>query len=182
MKKFLLTALGLAAALASARAASSTSAPAKTESAPTFVSAVPAGWITSRDEGALRFAGPADENGLAARIVVRYYSPGDKSFADADAYVRRQSAATPFDPPGAKPAAVTALRAAGRKARRIVRESSVSVPPNSMNAKDVPTREELVVLPAARGFYVLSYDAPSALFDKNRAAFELVLAGFKPKR
>ena len=92
MTRTLLTALGLAAALAAARAAAAVPPRASAEAldAPAFVTAVPAGWAGSRDEGAVRFAGPADENRQAAQIVVRYYAPGNKTFRDADAYVRRQ--------------------------------------------------------------------------------------------
>lgn len=59
--------------------------------------------------------------------------------------------------------------------------SALEVPPNSMKSKEVPTRQEQVVVPAKRGFFVLMNDAPASLAAPNRAAVKAVLAGLKPK-
>jgi hypothetical protein len=170
----------LAAALGAA-SASAADVARSTETA-AFASALPKGWAPSYEDAALRLSGPADDDGVVATIAVRYYSAGDKSFPDADVYVKRQSTPSRFDPDGAKPAVVSETRAAGRKARRIVKDRPRTAHPGSMNAAEVPAREEIVVVRGAKGFYVLTYAAPLTTFDGNRAAYLAVLAGFKPKR
>lgn len=173
---------GFAAGLAALGAApAGAAAVVKSTETPAFISALPDGWSPSPDESALRLSGPSDENGLASLIAIRYYPAGDKSFPDADAYVRRQTTPSRFDPEGAPPAVVAAARAAGRKARRVVKDRPRTAHAGSMNSRQVPSREELVVVRGGRGFYVLSYAAPLTIFDRNRAAFLAVLAGFKPK-
>jgi hypothetical protein len=176
-KLLLMTACAAALAAPSRAAAVS-----KSTDTGTFASALPDGWSPREEPDALILSGPVDENRLKALIVVRYYPAGDKTFSSADAYVKRQSAATIFDPPGAKPASVSSVQVAGVKARRIARELAKTANPGRMNSKEIPSREELVVVPGKSGFYVLSYAAPLALYDGNRTAFLTVLNGFKPKK
>jgi hypothetical protein len=174
--------LAVCAALtaANARAAAAANAVSKSTQTPSFAAALPEGWSPRQEPNAMLLTGPSDENRIRSRIVVRYYPPGDKTFSGADAYVKRQSSATMFDPPDAKPAVVTPTEAAGRKARRIVKELTKTADPGKMSSREIPSREELVVVEGKSGFYVLSYSAPAALFDANRAAFLAVLNAFKP--
>jgi hypothetical protein len=182
MKKTSLARLAAAlAALAMLSAAPAWAAVAKSTETAAFAAVLPEGWSPSRDDAALRLSGPSDENGLASLIAIRYYAAGDKSFPNAESYVKRQSTPSRFDPDGAKPAAVSAARVAGRKATRIVKDRPRTAHPASMNAKEVQFREEIVVVRGDKGFYVLTYAAPLALFDENRPAFASSLAGFKPK-
>jgi hypothetical protein len=148
-----------------------------------FECPTPPGWsAATTEDSVLRMTGPADDNGVQSLILVRYYAPGDKIFPNAEAYIARQTEAPLFDLPGDKRGSATAATVAGRKARRVVDESSISVPPNSLGSKKVAMRREHVVVPAERGFFVLLNDAPRVLAAKNRAAFSAVLAGFRPKR
>jgi hypothetical protein len=171
----------IAAALAltapSARAADGVALSTRT---PEFAAGLPEGWSPRAEANALLFAGPSDENRIRSSIVVRYYPPGADGFADADAYVKRQSSPSIFDAADAKPAVVSPAEAAGRKARRIVKELTKTADPGKMNSREIPSREELLVVEGKRGFYVLSYAAPVSLFGRNRPAFVAVLKAFKP--
>lgn len=142
---------------------------------------VPTGWSASQEDTALRLSGPSDKNGLSAFIVVRRYPPEQKSFANADAYMKTLMEKPLYEAPGTKIGPATATVVAGRKAQAFIKDGVAYVPPSRMDTKEIPTREEHVVVPAAKGFYVLMYYAPTSLFAKNRAAFKKVLSGFKPK-
>lgn len=148
---------------------------------PPFDCPVPSGWASTGDAASRRMTGPADADGVSSLIVVRYYPPDDKTFPSAEAYVKRQTAPPLFVIPGDKREAASKVVVAGRKATRLVKTSALEVPPNSMKSKEVATRQEQVVVPAKRGFFVLMNDAPASLVAPNRAAFKAVLAGFKPK-
>ncbi|MBI3563707.1 MAG: hypothetical protein HY079_00765 [Elusimicrobia bacterium] len=127
------------------------------------------------------FLGPKDKNGVAAQIEVRWVAPGDPSRPDADAYVDRLVKPGLVDVPGWKTHAPEKAVVAGRAARRVVLETSRFVPPHSRRSKEVAIREEHVVVPAAKGYFVLVYDAPASLAAKNAPAFKAVLAAFAPK-
>ena len=146
-----------------------------------FEYALPAGWSRRPDaDGSAVLLGPADANDVSALITLRHYPPGDADFDSFDAFVARQSA-----PPVFKSARPTEKRpditVAGRKAKAFARDGSEFVPPSSRDTKEVPMREELVAVPASKGFYLLTYYAPRSLHRKNRGAFESVLKSFKPK-
>lgn len=146
-----------------------------------FDFALPAGWSRRPSEpGGLVLMGPADANDVSALITIRHYPPNDADFADYDAFLARQTAPPLFksSPPTT---ALPGLTIAGRKARAFRRDSSVFVPPSARNSKEIPMREELVALPAEKGFYLLTYLAPRSLHKKHRRAFESVLKSFKPK-
>lgn len=148
---------------------------------PAFDLTPPSGWSLSDEESAVRISGPADKNGLAAFIVVRYHPPEDKAFADAAAYLAAMREKPLYEAPGTKIGPATEAVVAGRKARTFVKDDVAYVPPSRMDTKEVPMSEEHFVVPAEKGFYVLMYRAPSSLFAKNRGAFKKVLAGFKPR-
>jgi hypothetical protein len=167
--------LSLAVLLASLASA----APARAASPP-FECPVPSGWTSAEDGSSMRMTGPADANRIPSLIMIRYYGPDDRNFSSAEAYMKRQTVPL-FKVPGDKTGTASKIMVAGRKAARIVNTSAVSIPPNSMRSKEVPTRAEHVVVPAERGFYVLLNDSPASLAAANRAAFKAVLAGFKPK-
>lgn len=164
----------LLAALA-ARAAAADPAP------PFACGKAPKGWTVATEDGRTVFAGPKDKNGVAALIEVRWVAPGDPSRPDADAYVDRLTKPGLVEVPGWKTHPPVKAVVAGRAARRVVLETSRFVPPHSRRSKEVPIREEHVVVPAAKGYFVLVYDAPASLAAKNAPAFKAVLAAFVPK-
>lgn len=161
--------------------ASLAAAAAAPSAAPPFDCPVPPGWTATRDGASVRMTGPADAHGVASLIVARYYAPDDKTFPSAEAYVKRQTAPPLFAIPGDQREPAAKAVVAGRKSTRLVKTSAIEAPPNAVKSREIATREEQVVVPAKRGFYVLMNDAPASLAAPNRAAFKAVLAGFKPK-
>lgn len=164
----------LALALAAVVAASAAETPAP------FRCSAPKGWTASEEDGRTVYLGPKDKNGVAAQIEVRWVAPGDASRPDADAYLERLTKPGIVEVPGWKTGKPEAVKVAGRGARRVVLETSRFVPPNSRRSVEVPMREEHVVVPAAKGYFVLVYDAPASLAAKNAPAFKAVLKAFKP--
>ncbi|MBI3564258.1 MAG: hypothetical protein HY079_03570 [Elusimicrobia bacterium] len=146
-----------------------------------FECPTPPGWSSAVEDSALRLTGAADRDGLASMILVRYYPAGDQGFADADAYVARQTGAPLFKVPGEERGPAVAATVAGRKARRVVQTRFARWPDHAPDSKRVRRRVEHVVVPAAQGFYVLLDDAPASMAAANRKAFAAVVAGFKPK-
>jgi hypothetical protein len=166
--------------LAAALAAPAAAAGVATSSA-AFECPAPKGWSPVAEEDGVTYLGPRDEHKVASQVNVRWIAPGNVSYADADAYVARLTKAPALEVPGWKTYAVETTTVAGRAARTVRLDSSEFVPPHSRFTKEVPMTEEHVVVPAAKGFYVIFYYAPKALAAKNRAALRAVLAGFKPK-
>ena len=146
-----------------------------------FEYALPAGWSRRPNpDGSVVLLGPADANDVSVLITLRHYPPGDADFESLDAFVARQSAPPVFKcsrPTEKRPD----LTVSGRKAKAFARDASEFVPPSSRDTKEVAMREELVAVPASKGFYLLTYYAPKSLHRKNRRAFESVLKSFKPK-
>jgi hypothetical protein len=146
----------------------------------TFQSAAPKGWSTIAEDDGVTYLGPRDEHKVAAQVNVRYVAPGDPAYADADAYVARLTKKPTLSVPGWKTYPVEKTVVAGRPARVVRLDASEFVPPRSRRSKEVPMREEHVVVPAAKGFYVIYFAAPKSIAGKSRGALKKVLAGFKP--
>jgi hypothetical protein len=179
-----LTAAVLAAALAAPAAAGGavTAVPASAiASTATFDCPAPKGWSAVAEDDGVTYLGPRDAHHVSAQVNVRYVPPGHVSYADADAYVARLTKKPALEVPGWKTYPVEKTSVAGRAARRVRLDSSEFVPPHSRFTKEVPMREEHVVVPASKGFYVIFYYAPKTIAAKNRAALSGVLKGFKPK-
>lgn len=149
--------------------------------APAFDCPTPKGWSAVAEDDGTTFLGPRDEHKVAAQVNVRYVAPGHVSYADADAYVARLTKKSDLEVPGWKTYPVEKTTVAGRAARSVRLDTSEFVPPRSRLTKEVPMWEEHVVVPAAKGFYVIVYYAPRSIAAKNRAALKRVLGGFKPK-
>lgn len=155
--------------------------PGKTFSAASFECPIPAAWASRGKGEEAVLTGPAGGGPIAARIWIRRVPPDHPLYPTAAAYVERHARTPDVQSPGWTVGKPEKIRVAGREAERLVNDTSEFVPPSSTDAKEVPLREEHVAVPAAKGFYVLVYSAPRPLFEKNRAAFAQVLAGFKPK-
>lgn len=147
---------------------------------PTFELSVPAGWRAVRGAEGLRVQGAAGPSGLRPWIFVRHVDAGDATFSDADAYVLRQTKTT-AKIPGWSCGPVTGIALGARRARRFVKEASEFIPPSSMETREIPTREEHLVLPASSGFYVLVLRSARTDFARNSSAFRRLLKSFKPK-
>jgi hypothetical protein len=84
-----------------------------------------------------------------------------------------------FTPQGAERDPLTDVIISGRKAKAIdIRK--FRYPIAGMEGEPVRTVERYVVLPAAKGFYVFSYDTLADMAEANRWIFEKILASFDP--
>lgn len=155
-------------------------APAAISSTATFACATPTGWLRIDEDDGVTFVGPRDARKVAALVSVRYAPPGGAE-ADAAAYAARLARKPEFDVPGRKTYPPEKVAVAGRASFRVRKDAAEFVPPHAARPERVPLRQEFVVVPAAKGFYVLLYSAPRSIAAKNRAAFERALADFKPK-
>lgn len=183
MRTALLVALLAAAPLAQAapRAKSRPSPPAKVMIDASYRLPVPPGWSGERDGSVTSLRGPADANGLATLLLVRYVPPGDREFPSLAAYLERQASPGLFSLPDEKTGPARDVRVAGRESKRIERRRSEVVAPDSFDAKKVPVREVHVLVPAAKGFYALLLITPETLYRRTSRDLETVLAGFQPK-
>ncbi len=162
-------------------AASASGVEKKTMTDAFFDCSAPAKWESQREERLTTFSGPRGADNLAPVITVRYVQPGDPEKGDADAYLKRLTAKSDLDVPGWKTGPITAATIAGRKARRVERDVSEFVPPNSTKTKEIPMKEVHLIVPAAKGWYLLVSYAPRSADALQRKTFERFLKSFKPK-
>lgn len=142
----------------------------------------PKGWTVMPEPDGMSFIGPQDAHGVPAQINVRWVRPGAGGEPSAEAYIARQARPLEARIPGWSVGKPGDAEVAGRKARRVERESSEHVPPSSLKSVEVPMKEEHVAVPASQGYFVLLYYAPRSLFAKHRPAFQKTLDGFAPRR
>lgn len=155
--------------------------PAQTVVDSSFEILAPGGWRVERRPNGAILTGPTDE-GLPARIIVRWVSPDHQRYGTAEAYMAQLSKPSSMYIKGWKNSAVETVAAAGRKALRLERDTTEYVPPESISPKEVLMREEHLAVPAAKGFYLLIYTAPRSLDAAQRLVFRrLIEKGFKPK-
>lgn len=110
--------------------------------------------------------GPDERPWPAPFVAVEFYARGDRAFASADAYLRAQ----------AKPSNVAPTSLAGKPARRWTRLERAA----DRGSGEFLLQSEGVVLPAADGFYALTFTAPQARFPSLRRVFQRVLDTFAP--
>lgn len=145
-----------------------------------FECPVPAGWAAQRTPDGVRLAGPS-KDGLATLLVLRYVPPDDREFKSADAYLERQSRLGPYASKDDRVEPVKDVLVAGRAAKRVERRGATVVGGEARRGMRVPLREVHVVVPAAKGFYVLMLLTPEPLYARTGKELAAVLAGFKPK-
>ena len=162
-------------------ACAASAAEKKTMTDAPFDCAAPAQWDSQKEERLTTFTGPRGPENLAPVITVRYVLPGDPEKGDADAYLKRLTAKSDLDVPGWITGPVAAATVAGRKARRVERDVSEFVPPNSMDTKEIPMKEIHLAVPASKGWYLIVYYAPRSADAKQRKVYERFLKSFKPK-
>lgn len=149
---------------------------------------VPADWWQSRDEHAesrtkvqgMHLVGPKEKAPLAPTLSLRYFAPGNTVAPTAEAYLKRQLEPAPVPLKGEKTSEPKKVSAAGLPGESFVRDTFEFIPPRSLDTKQVPVREEYVILERKEGFFVLLYKAPSASFKRWRPAFQRVLDTFQP--
>jgi hypothetical protein len=153
-----------------------------------FSCQVPKGWGTRRDVAVearekafgVFLTGPRSADGVAIKLDLRFYAPGNAVFGKPEDFMKANLQPDPIPRKGEKAPKVEKTTVAGLPARRFSRKSFEYVPPSSMDTKEIPVTEEVVLVEAKEGFYAMTYSGPDSLFAKNHAAFEKVLKSFRP--
>lgn len=133
------------------------------------------------------------------RISVYYYAEGNLLYASRDQFITWHSRPVLGLAEGDQYGAKTEIIVSGRQATTFDRRKNEFVPmqglrdepdqddgrvyeSGEMMARLVPVMERFLVVPAATGFYVLSYHAPTEVFREFLGKFERVMATFNPLR
>lgn len=147
----------------------------------TFACATPKGWTFVAEDDGVTYVGPRDADKVASIVTVSWIPPGDPLQPDVAGYLERLTAKPEIDIPGRSQGPVTDLVVAGRKAKRL-KGTTFAYPHHGLAKKrEIPMTEDRVVVPAARGYFVLLYSAPTSVAAKYAPVFEKVLKSFKPK-
>jgi hypothetical protein len=153
-----------------------------------FSCQIPKGWSQRREAGleqkekayGVFLTGPRSEDGASTQIELRYYARGNTVFPKAEDFLKANLAPSVIPKKGEKPPVVEKTKVAGLPAKRFTRKSFQYIPPSSMDTKEIPISEEIVLVEAKEGFYTLSYAAPQSLDAKQRPVFQKVLQSFRP--
>lgn len=145
----------------------------------------PAGWTADRDARederqkvyGVRLSGPRSAEGVLAVISLAYYSPGNALFKGGAAeFLKRNTGADDrFVPPaGESTSPVKKSALGGLPARSFTRRSHEYLPPDRTDSKEVAVVEEVEVVPAKEGFYVLQFKASADQAPKLQRAYAAV--------
>jgi hypothetical protein len=153
---------------------------------------VPAGWEKveqyfglSQEEKKVfgaDFTGAVDRDGIASRISVHYYAPGNIVHRSAEKFIQLHAQSVfgvGVDLDGEKYGPVKEGRVGGHPAKIFDRITFEYVPPESIRQKKIPMVEKFAVVPAKDGFYVLCVSSPEENSKASLKAYASVLASFK---
>lgn len=141
------------------------------------------------------FAGPTAADGVPPTIALHHYS-GEGAFVTPDSYVNARLGSMVRED-AERGRNTSEMRMAGRNAIVFPMKTFELImrPPDDPIAgkegdprvyeiapvtKKVLMEEQYVVLPAAKGYFVLHYRAPEGVADRYRPLFEKVVASFQP--
>lgn len=148
---------------------------------------LPTVWKISRDEHeeerthcyGVFLVGPQHKTPLPPTISARFFAPDNVYFRDAEHYLRRQLEPGLIQLQGETTSEPEQIELDGRPATTFVRETFEYFPPDSLDTKQIPVREEYYVVPHKGGFVVVIYKAPILDYDYWRPALERLLDTFR---
>ncbi|MBU1248350.1 MAG: hypothetical protein KKB70_06615 [Proteobacteria bacterium] len=130
---------------------------------------------------------------MPIRIALGYFAEGNTEFATMDQFIATHSQPILGSTPEEGKPPVAEIIVSGRTATVFTQHRNEFVPMQGifdaavlddgrvyenreMMARQVPMEERFVLLPAGEGFYVLSYDAPTSVFQQFLGTFERVMS------
>lgn len=155
-----------------------------------FSVAFPQGWV-KKDEGmglspdekkvyGTEYFGPAAD-GLAVRIGVYYYAPGNLVQPTPEKFIKLHSKpAIGVNLDGKVYGPVKPGRVGNFYAKVFERKVFEYKPAEALHPKKLHIYEKFAVVPVKNGFFVLNYYAPMDLAKANLKYFDEVVASFKP--
>lgn len=142
----------------------------------------------------VKLSGPMEPNGVPITISVLHYS-GERRFTTPDAFIHNKlNSLVRID--YEREALITDTKVAGRpaKAFRIKTFKLVYLPQLAMSPmregivyelspphKQIDMVERYLVVPASKGYFVLSYCAPERMVEEHRGVFDQVVGSFQPQ-
>ncbi|MDD2805359.1 MAG: hypothetical protein PHV33_07370 [Elusimicrobiales bacterium] len=150
----------------------------------------PQGWV-KKEEGlglsdaekkvyGAEFFGPVSGD-LAVKIGVYYYAPGNLLYKTPEKFIKLHSQpALGINLDGKVYGKVKNGKAGNYFAKLFERRVFEYLPSNNLHPKKIPVYESFAVVPLKNGFFVLRYYAPMSQAKAGLAAYEAVLASFKP--
>lgn len=123
----------------------------------------------------LRLVGPRSPKGALVRIDAHYFSPGNRVHDSAEKYVRTVAmldGGVGIGLPGEKITRPEPAEFKGLKATRFTVNTFDFIRVTRTSDRKVAIKEEHLVIPVGKGFYVLEYTAPPDLINKYRPIFE----------
>ncbi|MFI5360344.1 MAG: hypothetical protein ACHQ49_00120 [Elusimicrobiota bacterium] len=180
----LLACAAISSALAFAAAGAPSPAPAAEYSLREgrFALRPPLGWSPSRDarEDArqkvygVRLLGPRSADGVLSEITLAYYPPDNSLFKGGAAeFLKRNLGgdARIVQPEGETTSPVEKSAVGGLSAQRFTRRTHEYLPPDRADAKEVAVVEDIEVVAAKEGFYVLEFKSSAQLAAKLKPLY-----------
>ena len=141
-----------------------------------FSAGSPAGWSVEKTSSTATYLRPPEKDAAAATIVLAYDAPSEGRPADAAAYVARSLAPDSLFGLPSDFARGKDMDVAGRPSAVLTRR----VASTSRHADRQEMAETVVVVPAAKGYYVLTLHGPASRSARDGSAFRALLKTFKP--
>ncbi len=144
---------------------------------------VPQDWGQDRDEreearihycGVFLY-GPREESGLRATLSIRFFAPDNTMFRGAEGYLQRQLGPSLVKPAKEVTSEARDVTVAGQPGKSFTRDTADFFPPDSLDTKEIPVREEYYVVSHLGGFVVIKFAAPTAVFAERRVALQRLL-------
>jgi len=150
----------------------------------------PPGWVKKEEALGLseedkkvygtEYFGPVAD-GLAVKIGVHYYAPGNLVQATPEKFIKLHSKpAIGVNLDGKVYGKVKSDRVGNFYAKVFERKVFEYLPAEALHPKKIHIYEKFAVLPVKNGFFVLDFYAPMDLAKANIKFFDAVLASFKP--
>lgn len=119
--------------------------------------------------------GPKEDEGIEPTLSVRYFAPDNTFFAGAEGYLQRQFRPSRIKLSGETTSDARDVSVAGRPAKTFTRDTFRFFPPDSLDTKQIPVREEHFVVPHLGGFVVIRFEAPTKVFAVRRTVLQRLL-------
>jgi len=144
---------------------------------------VPEGWNFDRDEReesrihyhGFSVDGPKGDEEIGPVLSIRFFAPDNTLFRGAPGYLARQLRPSRIKLAGEKTSEARDVIVAGRPAKTFTRDTFRFFPPDSLDTRQIPVREEHFVVPHLGGFVVIRFEAPTKVFAVRRTVLQRLL-------
>jgi hypothetical protein len=137
-----------------------------------------------REEARIRYHGfyaygSQGGEGVLTTLSIRFFAPDNTLFRGPQGYLDRQLGPGIIQLAREKTSEVRETTVAGRPAKTFTRDTFEYFPPESIDAKEIPVKEEHVVIPYRGGFVVVRFEAPSSSYVRSRPILDRALESLR---